>query len=140
VIARFFKEIDFIEQWGNGIRKMIRLLKKSGLDEPQFRESGLFFKIIVYKKRISTEEKVKETTTKTTKETTTKTTMKTTMKTHRKLLELIKENPAISLIELAERMHLTKDGIWYHLKILKQEEILKRVGPAKGGYWEIKDT
>ena len=60
VIARFFKEIDFIEQWGNGIRKMIRLLKKSGLDEPQFRESGLFFKIIVYKKRISTEEKTKE--------------------------------------------------------------------------------
>jgi predicted HTH transcriptional regulator len=67
VIARFFKEIEFIEQWGSGIRKMIRLLKQDGLPDPQFRESGLFFKIIIYKKE------TQETTIKTTTETTTKT-------------------------------------------------------------------
>ena len=54
VIARFFKEIDFIEQWGSGIRKMLRLLKEAGLPEPQFRESGLFFKMIIFKKDATT--------------------------------------------------------------------------------------
>lgn len=63
VIARFFKEIEFIEQWGNGIRKMYRLLKQDGLPDPQFRESGLFFKIVIYKKK--TKETTTETTTKT---------------------------------------------------------------------------
>jgi ATP-dependent DNA helicase RecG len=67
VIARFFKEIEFIEQWGNGIRKMLRLLKQDGLPDPQFRESGLFFKIIIYKK------KRQGTTIETTTEATTKT-------------------------------------------------------------------
>jgi len=88
VIARFFKEIDFIEQWGFGIRKMIRLLKEHGLEPPQFRESGLFFKITIFKKRRDTEEKTKEIAMKTTaknteekpEETTAKTTMKTTAK------------------------------------------------------------
>jgi ATP-dependent DNA helicase RecG len=49
VIARFFKEIEFIEQWGNGIGKMIRLLVEHGLKEPEFRESGRFFKVTIYK-------------------------------------------------------------------------------------------
>jgi ATP-dependent DNA helicase RecG len=66
VIARFFKEIEFIEQWGNGIRKMLRLLKQDELPDPHFRESGLFFKIIIYKKE------TQGTTIETTTETTTK--------------------------------------------------------------------
>lgn len=160
------EEIEFIEQWGNGIRKMLRLLKQDGLPDPQFRESGLFFKIIIYKKK--TQETTTETTTKTsgesekiipktlseedidtngeiaeekgtTTETTIVTTTETTIKIHGELLKLIKAKPSIRLIELAERMHLTKDGAWYHLKKLKEAGILNRVGPTKGGYWKINE-
>lgn len=166
VIARFFKVIEFIEQWGNGIKKMFRLLKKDGLPDPLFRESGLFFKIIIYKKK--RQETTTETTTKTsgesekitpkalseedidasgemteekrtTIETTIETTTETTIKIHGKLLKLIRAKPSIRLTELAERMHLTKDGVWYHLKKLKEAGILKRVGSTKAGYWKINE-
>jgi ATP-dependent DNA helicase RecG len=63
VIARFFREINFIEQWGTGIRKIIRLLENHGLNPPQFKESGLFFKIIISKEKIA--ETVKPATLKT---------------------------------------------------------------------------
>ena len=49
VIARFFKEINYIEQWGTGIQKMIRQCESAGLPHPQFIESGLFFKIVFLK-------------------------------------------------------------------------------------------
>ena len=197
VIARFFKEIEFIEQWGSGIRKMFRLLKEDGLPEPLFRESGLFFKIILYKKKrqqttIETTAKAsgenkkitpktlsegdistsRETTAKDNGNTTTKangeseetppkalseedidtsgeateekgttieTTTETTIKIQGELLKLIKAKPSIRLTELAERMHLTKDGVWYHLKKLKEAGILKRIGPTKAGYWKINE-
>jgi ATP-dependent DNA helicase RecG len=49
VIARFFKEIGFIEQWGTGLKKIINSCIVSGLKKPEFIETGLFFKVILFK-------------------------------------------------------------------------------------------
>ncbi|APT75144.1 hypothetical protein LN42_01080 [Marinitoga sp. 1137] len=49
VIARFFKEIRYIEQWGTGIRRIIELCKLNGLKEPEFIDDGRYFKVIIYK-------------------------------------------------------------------------------------------
>lgn len=49
VIARFFKELRFIEEWGTGIRRIIASCKVAGLKEPEFIETGMFFKTILYK-------------------------------------------------------------------------------------------
>jgi len=38
---------------------------------------------------------------------------------------------------LAERIGLTRRGIEWNLKKLKDDKIIQRVGPDKGGYWEI---
>ena len=67
-----------------------------------------------------------------------KTTRKTTQKTTRKILDLIRKNPYITRKELAQKIeNITEDGIKYHLAKLKQQGILKRIGPDKGGHWEI---
>lgn len=136
VIARFFKEIEFIKQWGNGIGKMIRLLESEGLRKPEFRESGLFFKVTISKHKKYAEEKQS---TQINPETTPKTTSKTTPKSMSKLVELIKENPSVSLTELAIQLNITKDGIKYHLKNLKQQGIIKRIGSSRAGHWEINE-
>ncbi len=49
VIARFFKEIKFIEEWGTGIKRIIKSCTDAGLEEPIFMETGLFFKVIIKK-------------------------------------------------------------------------------------------
>jgi len=50
VIARIFKEMDLIEQWGSGIRRMIEACSSQGLGKPKFIETGLFFKVVFYSK------------------------------------------------------------------------------------------
>ena len=68
------------------------------------------------------------------------TTQKTTKKgqdTTQKILEEIKKNPSISRDELAEKCGLTSDGIKYNIRKLREKGIIKRVGPDKGGHWEV---
>ena len=49
IIARFFKELRFIEEWGTGIRRIITSCKNAGLKEPDFIETGMHFKVVLYK-------------------------------------------------------------------------------------------
>jgi ATP-dependent DNA helicase RecG len=48
VIARVFRELDFIEQWGSGIPGVFREASALGLKEPEIREIGSRVRIIVY--------------------------------------------------------------------------------------------
>ena len=76
-------------------------------------------------------------------ETTQKTTQKTdsgtetTQKTTEKILRLIKENPSITNKELARLCDITEDGVFYHIKKMKAAGIIRRIGPDKGGHWEV---
>jgi ATP-dependent DNA helicase RecG len=40
-------------------------------------------------------------------------------------------------MELANAVGLTRDGIKYHINKLKRDGAIRRVGPARGGHWEI---
>ena len=73
----------------------------------------------------------------TTEKTTEKTTKKTTEKTTEKILCLIKENPRITYRELADALGLTEDGIYWSVKQLRGQDLLRRIGGRKDGYWEI---
>jgi ATP-dependent DNA helicase RecG len=77
---------------------------------------------------------------KTVEETTHKTTHKTTPKTTQKIIEIISKNPHITRKEMAEIIGITEDGIKYHLNIMQKIGLIKRVGPKKGGYWQIIDN
>ena len=60
-------------------------------------------------------------------------------KTAAKIIECIKNNPYINRIELSELCDISQDGIKWQLKKLQKENIIRRFGPDKGGYWEILD-
>ena len=64
-------------------------------------------------------------------------TEKTTEKTTEKILHHIQENPSITMAELAEMLHLTSDGIFFHISHMRKNGIIRRVGGRKNGYWEI---
>lgn len=48
VIARVFKELDLIEQWGSGVRRMFKEAKALGLPQPEIIEVGMRVRFIVY--------------------------------------------------------------------------------------------
>ena len=57
--------------------------------------------------------------------------------TQEKIINLIKKNPAITQTEMAKILNLTRDGISYNIKILKEKGIIERVGSTKNGIWKI---
>ena len=55
----------------------------------------------------------------------------------RKIIVLINQNNKISQEMLAEQLGVTRRVVQRLLKELIDEEKVKRVGPDKGGHWEI---
>ena len=53
------------------------------------------------------------------------------------ITQLIEGNPAVSQRAIAAKIGLSEDGVRYHTDKLKKKGILRRVGGAKGGHWEI---
>ncbi len=62
---------------------------------------------------------------------------KTSEKTSEKIMRLIIENNAITIAELAGIIGVSTRSVERNLKSLQAEGRLERIGPAKGGRWEI---
>ena len=60
--------------------------------------------------------------------------------TQEKIINLIKKNPSITQVEMAKAIDLTRDGISYNIKVLKEKGIIERVGFTKNGIWRVNDT
>ena len=60
--------------------------------------------------------------------------------TQEKIINLIKKNPSITQVEMAKTLDLTRDGISYNIKALKEKGIIERVGATKNGIWKINMT
>jgi len=54
-----------------------------------------------------------------------------------KILDFIKENEYITIPELSHKIGVAERTIERNLKDLQNKNLLKRVGSAKGGYWEV---
>ena len=64
---------------------------------------------------------------------------KVTNKTKNKILELIRDNPNITIQQIMVKTALSEPGVKKNLKRLKEKEIIKRIGSNKTGYWEVID-
>ncbi len=59
------------------------------------------------------------------------------MKTDKQLILLLSERLRMTIPELAEALEMTTQGIEKQIAKLRREGRLRRVGPAKGGHWEV---
>ena len=59
--------------------------------------------------------------------------------TENKILSMIAENPRITIMEMAERIGMSKNGIIYSMDKLRKEKIISREGAQKNGQWVINE-
>ena len=59
------------------------------------------------------------------------------LKSGLKILEHIQNNPQSTLIELAKQTGYSRSWVAETMKRLQEQGVIKRVGSAKSGYWEI---
>ena len=62
---------------------------------------------------------------------------KTVGETVGKILDAIRNNPKVTQSQLAKITGLTVRGVEWNMKKLQETKVIKRVGPNKGGHWEI---
>jgi len=140
LIAEAFYLTNDIEKYGSGFIRIRKAITEYPTMNFAFRNTsyGFFTEFSYSEQKISSQPDSAKTTQETTQETTQKTTRKTTRKTTQKILDLLRENPNASRKELALMLeNITENGIKYHLNKLSKEKIITRIGPDKGGHWEI---
>ena len=54
-----------------------------------------------------------------------------------KIVELVSTNSKVSISELADKVGISHTAIENNLRWLKMQGIIRRVGPDKGGHWEV---
>ena len=59
-------------------------------------------------------------------------------KSREKIVALLSEDGKLSAAALAEKIGISAKAVEKHLANLKINGIIERIGPAKGGYWEVK--
>ncbi len=61
-------------------------------------------------------------------------------KSSEKVLVLIADSPALTAREIAKKLGMTPRAVEKHVANLKKRGLLHRIGPDKGGHWEVVDN
>ncbi len=62
---------------------------------------------------------------------------KSSPKTEEQILELMRKNVSITTEEIGSALGITKRAVLKQVEKLKDQGRLKRIGPARGGHWEV---
>ena len=121
-IAAPFFLAGYIESWGRGIEKIVDESRKFNGITPQFRWlNGLWVEFYFNEVGEKVGEKVGENLTD----------------NQSKIVKQMKLNPKISAKDLSSVVGISSRKIEENIKKLKEQNIIKRIGGAKGGHWEI---
>lgn len=127
LLAQKFKDIHFVENWGRGIMKILKLEPDS-----EFKEIGRAF-YTTFLRPMGEHEKVVE---KDVDQDIEKD-VKKLNNTHISILELIGGNREITSRELSKIIGINQRNIQKYLSFLKKNKCLLRVGSDRSGYWQL---
>ncbi|MCF0054194.1 RNA-binding domain-containing protein [Dyadobacter sp. CY356] len=130
-VSSIFKESGVIEKYGSGIKRIQNAFLSYGLEAPVFENFQHGFRVIVATKTVH------KTVLKTVEKTVEETVEKTVEKTDEIIINLIKSDSRITTKTIQQITGLSRRGIEWQIQKLKEQKIINRIGPDKGGYWEI---
>ncbi|MBU4479782.1 MAG: putative DNA binding domain-containing protein [Candidatus Omnitrophica bacterium] len=117
ILADLLNRVEYIEKMGTGIRKIRDLMKQAGLSPVEFEFTSFVTAIFRRPGQIVVQ--------------------KSSQKSSQKILVLIRQNSGVTIDELAASLQLTDRAIKKNLSQMKKTGLLKRIGPDKGGHWEV---
>ncbi len=136
-IANAFFRAGEIEAWGRGIQRIFQACRDAGNPEPKIRLTGhdlwVEFDFSSDYLQIVSPKGGNESIT----EASGKTSVKTSVKTADALLELLRQNPQMTLAEVAVKVGRTVRAVEMASAKLVKAGRLRFVGPQKGGRWEV---
>lgn len=127
LIADFCKDLGLIEKYGSGIQRVLNYFKQENREMPAFQNISGGFMVTVYAEKVV--EKVVEKTVGLK--------MDGLTDNQIRILEEMKQQPTVSASDLSDRIGISKRKVQVNIRILREKTLIKRIGPDKGGYWEL---
>jgi len=62
---------------------------------------------------------------------------KSSVKTEDKIIAIARKSPSVSIPQIAELLGISTRAVEKQIRQLKQAKRLRRIGPAKGGNWQV---
>ena len=69
-----------------------------------------------------------------------KSSQKGSQKSSQKIIEIMRNKPEITIAELAQQVGISDRAVKKQIARLEQQNVLRRIGPDKGGRWDISDS
>ncbi len=127
VVAKVFKELGYIEQWGSGIKRIKSSCFNAGLKEPIVRETNDFVDVEFYRaNNIDGSDKVAISSDK------------VAINNEDKILEYIKTNKKITNLEAREITGLSSAGVRRIFVNLVKKSIIEPIGEEKSRYYVVR--
>lgn len=121
LIAGAFTKTGEVEKWGRGIETMLRACKEANMPKLKYEYKGSY--ALIFKAKDYGSSQVDKTPPPSSAE--------------ESILALIKHNPSITRAQLAAQIGVGIRTIDNHLRKLKVQGVISRVGSDKGGNWRI---
>lgn len=126
-LMRIFSDMDLCEQLGSGMKKILRVYPQDIFDISEhfidvkfnYDENAMS---ILQTKNASVNASVNAG-------------VKTSV-TQKQIIELLKENPEITVKEIADKLGKNETTIVRNIGKLKEQELVERIGSDKSGYWK----
>ena len=120
-IANVFFRAGMVESWGRGIERIMQACSEAGIPAAELRheQTGLWITFTFMPAETTLGKK------------------KSSEKSSEKIIAIIRNTPHVSARNIAEQLGLTSRAVEKQIAQLKAAGRLKRIGPARGGYWEV---
>ena len=145
LIANFFRNIGYSDKLGSGVRKLFKYSKFYSGKNPEFIEGDVFRIIVPINDEFVAPEggdfevenvMVNESASDMVKDAVESSDM-VNDRVNVMVLDLISQNPAITALQIAEKLKKSERQIRRLLANLKQENLIRHIGSDKTGHWEI---
>ncbi|MFO0399618.1 MAG: ATP-binding protein [Sphingobacteriia bacterium] len=121
IIADACFKAGYIDSWGRGTLKIIEACKAAGLPEPEIRAEQGGMRITLHHTLPGLGDGLGD----------------RLGDSQAQILQLIQQNPAISIPEMAQHIGISTTAIEKNLKTLKDQKRIQRTGTPRKGYWQI---
>ena len=121
------QNIEFKESWGRGIEKICTLCKNYGIPEPEYtvHPGDIMLKFRAVARIENHTNNIVES-------------IVEKLPTMRgRIVKLVWKNPYASARTISEEVGIAPRNVQEHLRDLQAQGIIRRVGPDKGGHWEL---
>ena len=127
LIADIFARMHRVERMGSGFRRIRESMDAAGLPFPKISSDGFF--IIEFERPEQAGKKGPERVTEKVPERVTE--------NQRKIVEAISKNQHVTITELSKIVGISERKIKDNILKLKGKGLIRRIGPDKGGHWEV---